>query len=317
MAYNSLISRSDAAALIPPDTSREIVQGVTESSAVMRLATRAPDMPRAQRSIPVLSALPTAYFVSGDIGLKQTTEQAWENKYLNAEELACIVPIPEAVLDDQDYDVWGEIRPRIVEAMGRVFDMAVLFGTNAPATWPTDVVTAAVAAGNSVVYGTNPDIYDDLLSENGVVSLVEADGYFITGHIADVSMRGILRGLRATDGQLIFSRNVQERNRYELDGEPVEFPRNGVFNGQNAMLICGDWSQMIYALRQDISYKVLTEAVIQDADGNIVYNLPQQDMVALRAVMRIAWQVPNPINRMEEDESERYPFGVLLTEEGS
>lgn len=312
MAYNSIIARTDAAALIPPDVSRDIVQGVTERSAVMRLATRAPDMPRAQRSIPVLSALPTAYFVSGDVGLKRTTQQAWENKYLNVEELACIVPIPESVLDDSDYDIWGQIRPRLEEAMGLVFDRAVLFGTNAPATWPNDVRTDAIAAGNSVVYGANADVYDDLLAENGVVSLVEQDGYFVTGHIGDVSMRAILRGLRTTEGALIFSRNAQERNRYELDGEPIEFPRNGAFNGSDTLLFSGDWTQLVYALRQDITYKILTEAVIQDSDGDIVYNLPQMDMIALRAVMRIAWQVPNPINRMQEDEMERYPFGVLL-----
>ncbi len=309
---SDMISRSDAAALIPPDVSREIVQGVTERSAIMRLATRAPDMPRAQRSLPVISALPTAYFVSGDVGMKKTTQQAWENQYLNAAELACIVPIPESVLDDSDYDIWGQIRPRIEEAMGLVFDRAVLFGTNAPSVWPDDVQTSAIAAGNYVVYGAAADLYDDLMSEGGVVSKVERDGYFVTGHVADVSMRAALRGLRTTGGDLIFSRNVQDRNRYELDGEPVEFPRNGVFSGTDALLFAGDWTQLIYALRQDITYKILTEAVIQDSDGDIVYNLPQQDMVALRAVMRIAWQVPNPINRMQEDGTARYPFGVLL-----
>jgi len=40
--------------------------------------------------------------------------------------------------------------------------------------------------------------------------------------------------------------------------------------------------------------------------------LAQQDMVALRAVMRLGWQVPNPINRIEEDADERYPFAALI-----
>ncbi|MCB0070984.1 MAG: phage major capsid protein, partial [Caldilineaceae bacterium] len=111
--YNSLISRTDAAALIPEEVSREIIQAVPESSAVMRLARRLPNMSRKQRRMPVLSGLVTAYFVTGDNGLKQTSEAAWENKYINAEELAVIVPIPEAVLDDVDYDVWAEIRPNI------------------------------------------------------------------------------------------------------------------------------------------------------------------------------------------------------------
>jgi len=40
--------------------------------------------------------------------------------------------------------------------------------------------------------------------------------------------------------------------------------------------------------------------------------LMQQDMLALRAVMRIGWQVPNPINRLQETEANRYPFSVLI-----
>lgn len=311
MPYDSQITRSDATALIPEEVSREIISGIPEYSAIMQLATKAPNMSRAQRRVPVLSALPTAYFVDGDTGLKQTSEAAWTNKYFNAEELAVIIPISEAVLDDQDYDIWNEIKPRIMEAMGVAFDAAVMFGTNAPATWPTNLLTAATAAGNVVALGTGVDLYDDLLGENGVISTVEADGYMATGHIAAMSMRGKYRGLRDADGQPLFKTSMSNSTMYELDGSPIFFPRNGAINAASALQFSGDFKQLVYAMRQDITYKVLDQAVIQDNAGAIVYNLAQQDMVALRAVIRLAWQIPNPVNRVNGTEATRYPIGVL------
>ena len=309
--YNNKIDRSGAEALIPEDASREIIQGVPEYSAIMQLATKAPNMSRKQRRVPVLSSLPTAYFVNGDTGLKQTTEQAWANKYFNAEELAVIIPIPEAVLDDADYDIWAEVKPRIMEAFGVAFDAAVMFGTNAPESWPTDLLASAVAAGNSVALGTGEDLYDDLLGENGVISAVEEDGFMATGHVAAMGRRGKYRGLRDADKQPIFKTSMQSSTAYELDGSPIIFPRNGAFDTTKALQFSGDFKQILYAMRQDITYKILDQAVIQDASGKIVYNLAQQDMVALRAVMRLAWQVPNPINRLNPDEESRYPISVL------
>ena len=120
MPTNNSIDRDGAEALIPEDVAREIVQSAPEQSAILQLARRLPNMTRAQQRMPVLSVLPQAYFVTGDTGLKQTTKQAWANKYLNAEEIAVISPIPEAVLDDSDYDIWAEVRPRIITFMPRV-----------------------------------------------------------------------------------------------------------------------------------------------------------------------------------------------------
>ena len=307
-----MIDRNGASALMPEDVSREIIQGVPKYSSVMQLATKAPNMSRKQKRLPVLSTLPVAYFVNGDIGLKQTSEQAWGNKHLDAEELAVIIPIPEAVLDDADYDIWAEVKPRIMEAFGIAFDGAVMFGVNAPAAWPVDILTAALAAGNVVALGQGADLYDDLLGANGVISLIEADGYMATGHVGHMSMRGRYRGLRDANGQPLFKNSMQDNTRYELDGAPLIFPQNGAFNPALALQFSGDFKQIIYAIRQDITYKLLTEAVIQDNAGQIVYNLAQQDMVALRAVMRLAWQVPNPINRLQPNAALRYPVGVLI-----
>lgn len=310
MPYNNIISRSDAAALIPEEVAAPLLTGSVEQSAALSLFRRVP-MSRAQTRIPVISALPTAYFVNGDTGLKQTTEINWANKYLNAEEIAAIVPIPEAVLDDTDFDVWGSIRPLLEEAIGRAMDAAVFFGINKPASWPTDVVAAALAAGNAYARGTNLAAAGGIAEDiNQLMGLVEADGYDVNGFVTARNFRRRLRGARATDGQKIL-----DVNQNTLEGQPIRYGMTGLWPvalGENeAEMIAGDFTQGIVAVRQDVTYKILDQAVIQDAGGVIVYNLAQQDMVAMRVVARFAWQVPNPINRAAEVEANRYPFAVL------
>lgn len=314
MPYNSVIDRTDAGALIPEDVSREIIKNVPQMSAVMQLGRRLPNMSRKQRRLPVLSLLPTAYFVDGDTGLKQTTNVEWANKYLNAEELAVIVPIPESVMDDVDYDIWTEAQPLIEEAIGVAFDQAVLYGTNAPAAWPDDILTGSAAAAHTLAVGAvGPDLYGDILGVGGTFSKVEADGYMVNGSVAAMTMKSRLRDVRDANGNPIFNRDPgpQAKFRYTLDGEPVLFPTNGAVDPAQSLLVSGDWQQLVYALRSDISVKKFYEGVITDAAGLIVYNLMQQDMMAIRVTLRIAWQLPNPINRLQPTEASRYPFAVL------
>jgi HK97 family phage major capsid protein len=321
MPFNNMISRSDAAALIPQEVSSEILRTVPQSSAVMRFARQLPNMSTNQRRMPVMSALATAYFISGDNSLKQTSEVDWASKYIDAEELAVIVPIPEAVLDDANFDIWGEVKPALVEAFGVAIDQAVLYGTNIPASWTTNLgaaglVAVANAASHVISAAAYTDLYEALLGETGAgvagsLMLIEADGFMATGHIAHVSMRGKLRNVRDTTGGPIFKASVQDPTRYELDGAAVDFPLNGSIVAGSGLLISGQWNQLVYAMRQDITYKVLTEAVIQDGAGNIIFNLAQQDMVALRAVMRLGFALPNPINRMNQTAATRCAFSVL------
>ena len=255
--------------------------------------------------------LPIAYFVNGDTGNKKTTNMKWDKKVITAEEIAVIVPIPEAVLDDSEYDIWAEVRPRVEEAFGKVIDGAVLFGVNAPSTWRDDIVTTATNATSVVTLGSSDSLYDKIMGEGGVIAKVEESGFFVTGHMADISMRAKLRGLKDGAGNPIFKSDMQESTRYSLDGSAMTFPNNGSFDKSKALMISGDFSQLVYAIRQDITFKLFTEGVVQNTDGTIAYNLMQQDMVALRAVMRLGWEIPNPINSLKTDKTKRCPFAIL------
>lgn len=316
MAYNDLTSRSDASALIPEDVAAEIMQNATEQSVALR-RFRNVTMSRKQQRMPVLSALPIAYFVNGDTGLKQTTKMAWENKYLNVEPIAVILPVPEDVVRDEDFDMWGEIRPRLEEAIARALDAAIFFGSNKPASWPDDIVTAAVAAGNHYEMGAagvpttdqgEGGLYGDM---SELFRQVEESGYDVDGVLARTSMRYRIRGARDTTGQ-----PLQDSQTGNVFGAGLEYGLRGQWpNAAGAdtygvHAIAGDFTQGIIGVRQDLEYKMLDQAVITDNLGAIQLNLPQQDSVALRVHARFAFQVSNPINFEQPDADARFPFAV-------
>lgn len=308
--------RSALSGLIPEPVTREIMQGAIAESAVLRMGRRLANMSSKTQTINVLDALPSAYFVNGEAtdsgagdAFKRTTKMAWDKKKLYAEEIAVIVPIPEAALDDADYDIWGEVRPRLTEAFGKVIDAAILFGTNKPSTWRAGVVPSAIAAGNGVPIGTS--VFDDIMGESGLIAKVELDGFNPNGVMSAIQMRGKLRGLKDTTGQPIFKSDMQGATRYGLDGMDMYFPMNGAFDPAQAQMIVGDWTQLVYAIRQDMTFKIFTEGVIQDPTTKaITYNLMQNDMVALRAVMRLGWEIANPINAYNADIENPFPFSV-------
>lgn len=316
-----MISRTDAEALIPEEYSREIIQNVPQRSRLLPMMRRLPNMSRKQYTIPVLSALPVAQFVNGEAngttntaGQKSTTQAEWDGLTLTAEELAVIVPIPEAVLADAEYDIWGELRPQIEEAFGIAIDSAILNGINKPTSWPTAIIPGAEAAGNTVEVGTNKDLASDIIGVGGLMDKVESDGYRVNGFFGAGAFEAQLRDLRTTDNSFLYIPSMTTGVPSTILGRPVQYDNQGIFDTEDALMVAGDWTKAVYSIRQDMTYKVLTEAVIQNTDGTIAYNLAQQDMVALRCVMRLGVQIANPVTRANATSSTRYPFAVLTPE---
>jgi len=321
---NHLVTRGDVAALVPEEVSSEVWDLAVQESVALSRFPRI-QMASEQRRIPVLAALPTAYWVDGDTGLKQTTSQAWENKFIDIAELAVIVPIPEAVLADTTFDIWGSVQPRLVEAIGLKVDEAMLFGLDKPAILPQGLKQAAVGAGNSVErgsvasggqeLGTDGDLADDM---NYLLSLVEDEGYEVTDLFMDPRYRSRFRGLRDENGQTIYVPGIPDQSPNTVYGIPTDFSaaRRSWRNQPDSPTVggfAGDNSSVVVGIRQDINYKLLEEATIHNADGSVAFNLAQQDMVALRATFRVGWQyrdLPTP-EKPEWDDTTRFPWAVI------
>lgn len=309
-----IISRENTISLIPEQTAQEIIKNIPQQSKLLPLMKRLPNMSAKQTTLPVMSALPNAYFLNGDTDLKKTTNAEWNKLTITAEEIAVIVPIPDAVYNDSSYDLWAELKPQIEEAFAIAIDGAIAFGINKPASWPTAIVPAAIAAGNKVSIGTDVDIAGDIIGEDGVMAKVEESGYKVNAFYADSTMEAKLRNLRDKNNQLLYNLSLTANTPASLIGRPIMYDNQGIFDTAAALMIAGDFSKAVYSIRQDITYNVLTEAVIQNTDGSIAYNLAQQDMKALRCVMRLGVQIANPVTRKNSSNVNRYPFAVLQPE---
>lgn len=298
----TMITRNNASALIPEQETREIIEGVVKQSVAMNLFRRLPNMSSGVTKMRVLDNLPLAYWqtqgTDGADSKKKLTNMAWSNKYIYAEELAVIVPISQSTLDDSEYDIWAEVRPRLIEAFGKKFDQAVFNGTDKPAQFRTDLINSIKEVGATIT-GTN-SMYTDI---NNAMSEVELSGFNPTALVGGVDVKAKFRMLLDTTNQPIKGT--------EIDELPRKYVDNGSWDSGLAQFIVGDFSQAVYAIRQDITFDIFREGIIQDpSTGDILYNLLQQDMACIRAVMRIGWEIPNPINALN-DTSFRFPFALV------
>jgi Phage capsid family len=329
------------ASLIPEDYARGIIKNVTQMSAAMRLLARR-RMTRQTQRMSVMTSKPTAAFVtagtapfdSTDVGLKAVTRMTWADLTMYAEPVAAIVIIPDHFYEDQSYDLWGEVRSEIEEAIAAAIDSAVFFGTNKPASWPASIVQHATAAGNTVTAPTGVDLAADL---NSAMGKVEEDGFYPSGWFYDLREKATLRGLRDGNRQFLYAMRGPANTGLQNAGDDDEISarvRDVRANGEiwnlpaytSAMglvgftpgagatrYVTGDFDKAILGVRSDIRVKMLTEATL--TDGADTWQLAQRDATAMRIVTRVAYVTSNPPTRLAPAASDavRSPFAIVKT----
>lgn len=298
-----MITKQNAAALIPEQVMEEIFKEAQKESKVLKMFRRLPNMTSDKTQLKVVDSLPLAYYVNEgeNNGRKSLTNMEWKNVTLTAEEIAVIVPIKDNTLNDADVDIWEQVKPELVKAIAKKIDESVLFGLGAPASFGAGVIPSIISKSKSVTETGN--LYKDI---NDAMALVEEGGHEVTGLLGGVSLKSKFRMMVDTTGQPIQNTEIGALDRAFVD--------NGAWDKTAATLIAGDFSQAVYAIRQDVTFDIFREGIIQDTDGSIAYNLIQNDMSALRVVFRFGYAIPNPVTSLDGTES-RYPFAALVPNE--
>ena len=313
--------------VLPVEYGREIIRGLVGRSKALELGRRLPDMRGKTYKLNVNSYLPVAGWVKNtqttpnpegtEINRKPVSYYAFEGVDLVAEELAVIVPIAEDTLADvEDFgiELAGELEEQVIGAFQEAIDSAVFFGVGAPWANFGGIVGGATEAEATVTWNGQggKSFYDAI---NDAMTLVEKSGYLPNAIIGGPSINSAYRGSVTELGI-----NIADQGEIGRLARHVDL--TGGFDESSAFAIVGDFRYLVYSFREEMSMKLLTESSIYDPNtGSLVYALAQQDMVALRFKMRLAFALPNPVNRVSGVLSsdgkvigkgtKAYPFAII------
>jgi hypothetical protein len=271
-------------------TTREVTEffGAIRTASVVLALGNVQRMSAGQESLPVVAFLPVAGFTGVRFGgRKPATKIEWSAEAVIPREIACTFPIPRAWVDDAGFDVWGQARPLAADAIARVLDAAVLFGTNAPPEYPANGVTGH-APPPDVPYVAGPPASEAMGQIDAGMALIEASGLLPNGIASGTNIGTALRAEYRSIGALPSETPVPS-----IYGLPVQ--TTPIWEAAEGDAIVGDWTKLLIGVREDVTFDTSEDAVLQDAAGVIIANAFQENLVAMRVYMRVGVAVGTPI----------------------
>ena len=261
---------------LPVDVSREIMQKVTESSAVMQMA-RQIALPGRGAAINVITSDPVAAWV-GETNAKPVSNPGLETKVMQAYKLAVIVPFSREFRRDVSalYDALVE---RLPNALGLKFDQTVFGGVQAPGS-NFDTFAAATAQA----LGTDP--YAALVAADTDIA---THGGVLNGIVLSPQGKGELLAARDGDERPLFINNVAEGAIPMILGAPTLVSKGAYVAGTPKTVgVLGDWTQALYGTVEGVNITYSEDATLTNGDDTI--NLFQQNMFAVRAEIEVGFR---------------------------
>ncbi|MFR4583218.1 phage major capsid protein [Clostridium cadaveris] len=259
---------------VPIEISKEIIKNIKDRASMLNVC-KLESMASDKKTLPRLSDSGSATWVNEGEAIG-TTVPKFDYPQLKAKKLAIIIPITKEKINDSVTAVLNEVKQAIADSFAAAIDKATIFGTDSP--FDTNLITAIGTQKITATANFDTDL-------SNAMGLVEDNKYNCSNVLMGVNQKKVLRAL-ANDNK--YKGSITLNSVYET---PIEFVRD--FDATKALAITGDFSKAVIGTREDITYEILKEATIKNSDQTTL-NLAQQDMIAVKATMRLGFVVVDP-----------------------
>lgn len=272
------VNRSTTGVALPSVLVDNVIQGITESSAVMSLANRMV-IPGSGVTMNVITGDPTPAWTVESTE-KTVSKPTFANKVMQPYKLAVIVPFSDQFRRDEAA-LYDAIVARVPNALAKYFDQTVLFGENNPGTNFDDLADAAAVDVKADPYGGLVSAITAIAGEggnaNGIVMSPQGNGIVMSARYGSGAGEPVFPGYSA--GQPLFGiPTVTSSAAYKAGSSAA-----------NTVGFIGDWSKAYVGVVEDIKIEYSNQATLNDGSNSI--NLWQRNMFALRCEMEVGFLV--------------------------
>ena len=270
---------------LPVDVSKEILQKVQETSAVMKLA-RQITLPGRGAAINVITGDPEAEWVS-ETGAKPMKNPGLATKVMRAYKLAVIVPFSDEFRRDVP-SLYEACVQRLPGALAAKFDATVFGNGDKPGS---DFDNFAGCTAQEI--GT--DAYGGLVAADTDIA---THGGILNGYAIAPQGKGVLLAAKDQVGRPLFINNVSEGAVPMILGAKTVMAKGAYKASSNQVGVCGDWTQALWGTVEGVKISISDEATLAYKDAlnqDATLNLFQANMFAVRAEIEVGFRADTSV----------------------
>ncbi|WP_096785878.1 phage major capsid protein [Rhodobacter sp. CZR27] len=245
--------------LAPSEFVKEVVKNLVQFSPIRQHA-RVISIGAAEARMPKRTGTLTAAWVS-ETGNRSSTDPTYGEIVLTPHEAACYVDVSNALLEDNQYNLQGELAADFAEEFGRLEGAAFVSGTGTgqPGGILTDTSVPKVASGAAAA-----------ISADAIIGMFHAlPGFYAANAVWGMnrSTIGAVRKLKTSDGHFLWAESLAEGNPPTILGRPViELPDMPDVAANALPILFGDLKQG-YRVVDRLSLSVMRDPYSRATNG--------------------------------------------------